>query len=129
MLAGRRVPRLERYLLRGRFDVERRTSALSRAVRAPVVRATTSFSSKMEVASSPENRNPHAKKDKICAGYAVPRLGGHGDDASSRTGRPRELFGMPAARAGLPIDPVRPAARKLCGDSSSKSKRSDPAPA
>ena len=44
---------------------------LSRDVRAPVVRATTSFSSKMEVASSPENRNPHAKKDKLCAGYLV----------------------------------------------------------
>ena len=36
-----------------------------------MVRATTSFSSKMEVASSPENRNPHAKKDKLCAGYLV----------------------------------------------------------
>ena len=36
-----------------------------------MVRTTTSFSSKMEVASSPENRNPHAKKDKICAGYLV----------------------------------------------------------
>ena len=50
---------------------------LSRDVRAPVVRATTSFSSKMEVASSPENRNPHAKKDKICAGYLVSEPLGH----------------------------------------------------
>ena len=44
---------------------------LSRDVRAPVVRATTSFSSKMEVASSPEKSNPHAKKDKLWAGYLV----------------------------------------------------------
>ena len=41
----------------------------TRAVRAHVVRATTSFSSKMEVASSLQNATRTAKKDKICAGY------------------------------------------------------------
>ena len=81
MLAGRRTRYVERYLLRGRFDVERRTSTSYSC-------STSTGGARDDELEAPENeewtwqmRPRMQKMSKICAGYLVSEPS---DDAGRR---------------------------------------------
>ena len=103
MLAGRRVPRLERYLLRGRFDVDL-------TYQCAVSRRTSTRGARDEELGVPENEggdqakcNPVRKnKTKFAQDESFRSLLTTRRDAGSRTEAAR--FSLAAHETGLPID-------------------------
>ena len=101
MLAGRRAPRLERYLLRGRFDVEQ-------TYRCAVSRRTSTRGARDEelgvlksVIVDLANATPHAKNEQNLRG--IPRFGAfrrRGETLAQELGG-RAIVGMPA-KLGCP---------------------------